>query len=229
MSVSSFLPAWSSLVAHSLFSPNSDLGVCLPSVLPQFGAWCFYTPSSPLVWSLVFFLPQFGAWCFATLSSTPLWSSLLAHSPFSGNSEFGGCLLSVVRGFGAPRLSALDPAFWECALPCRAAPVGASPSLYPHRDRREREVPERWRFHSEMALPGHAWAKPMEVFCLSGDFQGLAVIPLRSLQSVPLRSSPGSSCPGSVFGIRRFLSSSELCRLRGIGQSLLTAAPSKPS
>lgn len=179
LSAFSLLPVWNSLVA--LFSPNSDLSVCLPSLLPQFGAQCFSTLSSPPVWRSV------------VAHSPGIWSLGFVCSRLSLDLELGGCPpWAQLSGDVPSRVGLLLR-----VLPHPCIPTGAGASG---------KRPKCRRFHPGMALPGHARAKPMEVFCLGGDCRGPATIPFRSLQSVPLRSDPGSSCPGSVFGIRRFLS-----------------------
>lgn len=199
LSASSLLPVWNSLVA--LFSPNSDLK-------------CLSALASPPIWSLVLFhpqlSPQFGDRWFG--NSLGIWSLGFVCSRLSLDLELGGCPPWAQLSGDVP--SRVGLLLRVLPHPCIPTGTGASGKR-----------PKCRRFHPGTALPGHARAKPLEVFCLGGDCRGPATTPFRSLQSVPLRSDPGSSCPGSVA----FFPSSELCRLRDIGQSLRMAAPSKPS
>lgn len=114
-----------------------------------------------------------------TLHSLGIWSLGIVCSWLSTDLELRDCP-PWTQLFGNA-LSCVGLLLWVLPHPCIPTRTGESG-----------KHPKRRRFHPGMALPGHAQAKLMEVFCLSEDFRGPAMIPLRSLQSVPLWSDPRS-------------------------------------
>lgn len=172
----------------------------------------------------------------SALASHPVWSSVLFHPQFSPSLEIGGCPLSgnlefrvcllwiwsseVVRP-GHSFLGMCD-AVWSCSCGCFPIPVS------PQGQERVGSARNVGVSTQERLCRDVHGQNPRKCFASVGTVGARLQSQFRSLQSVLLWSDPGSSCPGFVFGIRRFLSQLRALE-RGIGQSLRMTAPSKPS